>query len=323
MPTNVFDKACRFVAQLDPPAFLGWLLGLPPDGFAFRRWLETRGIPFPGDADRTNDTVASLDDPVEHGVPWAVAVEFQTRPDPDMFGRMLGYLSGLWLGLRPDEERGSRFRVGAAVVNLTGVGSASREFGWPGTPLKTHLGVIERNLEREDAGELVAGIESGRSRCLLPWVPLMAGADAPALVDRWKALAEGEPDPARRKNYAAVAVIFAGRVGRKELWGPKLEGWNVEESTVLNEWIAKAEKKAEARGEERGEARGEARGIAVGETNGRATSLLELLTERFGTVPEEVATTIRGTTDIERLRAWLRAAAVATDLPAFRLHAGI
>ncbi len=60
-------------------------------------------------------------------------VEFQTQPDPEMFGRLLGYLTGLWLMLRPDDEQGSRFHVGAAVVNLTGSGSAGRELRWPDT----------------------------------------------------------------------------------------------------------------------------------------------------------------------------------------------
>lgn len=112
MPQNVFDKASRFTADIDPPGFVGWLLGMPADAFAFRRWLNTRGVPFPGGADRISDTVAHLDDLAQHGVPWAIDVEFQVEPDPLMFGRMLGYLSGLWLALRPDEERGSRFNLG-------------------------------------------------------------------------------------------------------------------------------------------------------------------------------------------------------------------
>ncbi len=127
MPENVFDKASRFAAKLDPPGFLGWLLGMPLEAFTFRGWLDTRGVPFPGHADQISDTVARLDDPAEHGVPWAVAVEFQIEPDPLMFGRMLGYLAGLWMTLKPDEERGSRFNLGGAVVNLTGTGHASRE----------------------------------------------------------------------------------------------------------------------------------------------------------------------------------------------------
>jgi hypothetical protein len=52
---------------------------LPADRFVFRGWLDTRAVPIPGDKDRTNDTVARLDNAAEHGVPWALAVEFQTQ----------------------------------------------------------------------------------------------------------------------------------------------------------------------------------------------------------------------------------------------------
>lgn len=276
MPQNVYDKASRFAARIDPPGFFGWLLGLRADAFTFRGWLDTRGVPFPGDPDRTGDTVARLDNPTEHGLPWAVAVEFQSRPDPEMFGRLMGYLSGLWAGVRPDDERGSRFHVAAAVVNLTGTGLTSREMTWPAAGLVTQLRVVERNLEREVAEDLLAAIESGGySRCMLPWVPLLAGGDDPDLVDRWKALAAAEPDPRRRANYAVIARIFAEKAGRLDLWQAKLEGWAVEESSVVNEFIAL--------GESRGEARGRVLSLRA--------SVLRIGTKRFG----------RGPTDAQRV----------------------
>jgi hypothetical protein len=257
MPANLFDKTSRFTVKLDPQGFFSWLFGLPVDAFVFRGWLNTRTIAFPGDPDRTNDTVAWLDLVSGEEPPWAFAVEFQIRPDPDMTGRLLGYLSGLLLELRPDKERGSRFQVGAGVVNLTGHGNSSREMRWPKAGVVTHLKVVERNLEHESAEELVSAIEAGRfSLCLLPWVALMAGADDPTLVERWIRLAEGEPDSRRKAEFGVVALIFSEKAGRKELWQEKLKGWNVEESTVADDFI----KLGEARGEVRGEARGEARG---------------------------------------------------------------
>ena len=48
-----------------------------------------------------------------------------------------------------------------------------------------------------------------------------------------------------------------------------------------------------------------------GELNGAADILLELLTLKFGTLPEHVSTTVRGGT-IEQLRAWT-ADALATE----------
>jgi hypothetical protein len=188
----------------------------------------------------------------------------------------------LWLNRRPDEERGSRFHVGAAVVNLTGSGEASRNMFWPGTKLTTHLGVVERNLEREPAADLVAGIEAGRwSRCLLPWVPLLAGADDPALIDQWKRLAEMEPDSRRRAEFAGIAHLFAEKVGRKEIWQEKLKGWNVEESSVVREWMAI----------------GEARGVAANAT----ASILRLGAKQFGAASPETEAAIRAIADPARL----------------------
>jgi hypothetical protein len=104
-----------------------------------------------------------------------------------MFGRLYGLLSGgLWLARKPDAGRGSRFQLGAAVVNLTGTGSASRDMSWPAAGLHTQLVVAERNLAAEPAADLLADAEVGQRRALLPWIPLMLGGDNPDLIDRWK-----------------------------------------------------------------------------------------------------------------------------------------
>src|SRR5205823_5707490 len=130
------------------------------------------------------------------------------------------------------EERGSRFQVGAVVVNLTGSGSASRRMAWDAAGLLTEFRAVERNMEQEPGAGLLDRIEAGRvSRGVLPWVPLMAGADVPGVLGRWKRLAEAEPESRRRSDYGALARIFAERAGRKDVWATELEGWNVEEST--------------------------------------------------------------------------------------------
>jgi len=71
-----------------------------------------------------------------------------------------------------------------------------------------------------------------------------------------------------------------------------LEGWNVEESEIVKEWIAIGEK------------RGEARAVARGHVKGRVESFFEILSAKFGAVPEDVATT-------------------APDVATFRQQAGI
>jgi hypothetical protein len=99
MPINPFDQACRYLARLDPVALLSWLLNLPPS--AFQGWLDTRTIPFPGEPDRTCDTVAFLLDLTRGGIPWAVVIEFQIDPDHLMFGRLLIYMGQVWIERKP------------------------------------------------------------------------------------------------------------------------------------------------------------------------------------------------------------------------------
>ena len=90
MPTNDFDKASRYAAKLDPEAFLGWLVPGWQEAVDFGGWLETRTIPFPGEADRICDTVAKLVRRTDQDEVWAIPIEFQTKPDTDMFGRLGG-----------------------------------------------------------------------------------------------------------------------------------------------------------------------------------------------------------------------------------------
>lgn len=281
---NHFDQASRFAAKLDAPAFLSWALHAPPGAFAFRDWLDTRGVQLPGSTERTMDTVAWLDRADRNGEPWAVAVEFQSQPDPTMFGRLLGYLSGLWLVCKPDPERGSRFHLGAVVVNLTGSGVTARDMDWSAVGLRTQLLVAERNLAAEPVADLLGAIESGaRGLALLPWVPLMSGGGTADTVHRWKALASAEPDSRRRSEYAGLARVFAEKGKCRPLWDKELEGWNVEESAVVNEWIAK----------------GEARGLAL---EARAL-ILKLGAKKFGHVPASADGALRLIDSVERLEA--------------------
>jgi hypothetical protein len=282
MATNVFDKAARYAAKLDPAEFLAWALDRPPAAFDFRQWLDTRLIPFPGGDDRTGDTVAGVDNRESNGVPWAVAVEFQLEPDPLMFGRLLVYLGGIWLGIKSDSERGSRYHLGAVVVNLTGRGAATREFGWADAGLTTHLGVREWNLETESAADLLGKIETAvHSRGLLPWIPLMTGADEAGIVERWKRVAEAEPDTRRRSEYAGLAKVFADAAGRKELWVDSLERWNMRESSVVNGWIEE--------------------GRVEGHRVGQIELLEAMLTTRFGPLSDANLSALRALPD-DRLR---------------------
>lgn len=234
MPPNPYDQAARYLAKLDPTAFLRWLLtGVL---FSFRLWLDTRTIPFPGEPDRTGDTVAGLVDPAEPARWWAVPVEFQTRPDTSLFGRLLEYLGRFWRELRPPGQPTGRFQVAAAVVNLTGVGHTSRDMVMPGSSVRTCLQVVERNLAEEDAAATLAGIAAGQlGACLLPLIPLMRGGAEPGIIAQWKPLALAEPDERRRGDYGGLALVFAELAGCWPQWHQALEGWNVEVSQQVLE----------------------------------------------------------------------------------------
>ena len=161
MAVNDFDKAARYAARVDPEAFLGWVLTLPAEAFAFAGWPDTRGVVFPGGDDRTGDTVAHVTRTDTGGEPWLFAVEFQVEPDAEMFGRMLEYLGNLWRRVRPDGARGSRFAPVGVVVNLTGTGNATRQHVWPAAGVTTTLLVNERNLASESADGAVSDSASG------------------------------------------------------------------------------------------------------------------------------------------------------------------
>jgi hypothetical protein len=243
--------------------------------------------------------VAVLEDVLRGGVPWALPVEFQIEPDPLMFGRLLGYLGPLWVELKPSEERGDRFQVGAVVVNLTGRGSTAQTMDWPEAGLLTRLGVVERNLAGEDARAVLAAIGSGQTgRIVLPLIPLMQGGGDAGIMAEWVRLASAETDARRRADFGGLALVFAEAGGCRAAWKQTLKEWNMIQSQQVLEWQAEA--RAEARAEERAEA------------------LLDVLETKFGGVPTEVASAVRATTDLGRLKGWVILAVKAPSLEQFR-----
>jgi hypothetical protein len=106
---------------------------------------------------------------------------------------------------------------------------------------------------------------------------------------------EAEPDSQRRGDYGGLALVFAELAGRHSQWKLALEGWNVVVSKQVLEWETAAAAKQQA------------------------LSILRLLELRFPPgAPTELAATVRGTADIERLKQWFDAAATATSLDDFR-----
>ena len=304
MAKNHFDQASRFAVRLDPLGFLVWAFRVPDDAIAFRGWLDTRGIAFPGATDRTGDSVARVEHPEGIEPPWAIAVEFQREPDATMFGRLMIYLGHLWLDVKSDEERNSRFNVGAVVVNLTGTGRATRRMEWLATGLTTHLEVVERNMGGESADEFLTEIEGARrSRGLLPWIPLMTGADEPGIIERWKLAANADPSYRRRAEYGGLAKTFAGAMDWKDRWLTALKEWNVNESQAVLEWIAE------------GEAKGEAKACA--------NLVLKELDTKGEPVPEELVAAILAQSSVDVLMEWVATAFRCPDIANFRQRTGL
>jgi hypothetical protein len=302
--TRRYDQACRYAAKMDAVGLLCWLFGETPGQLRFRAWLDTRTLPWPGDPERTCDTVAWLSD-ADPAVEWAAAVEFCPEPDGAMFGRLLMYLGRLWQEKRPTDGRGEHFAVGAAVVNLTGRGHASQDMQLRQTGIRTLLGVAERDLADRDAAATLDGIAAQTiAPCVLPWIPLMKNGAEAAIIQQWLELAGREQESKRRSDYGGLALVFAEAADRRSVWEKAPEGWNVTDSQVVLEWMA--------------------RGRVEGLLQGQANSLLQVLARRFPPgAPAQMESTIRATADVQRLQAWLDAALAADSLEAFRQAAGI
>jgi hypothetical protein len=291
MPANPFDQASRYFAKLDSEDFLGWLLGLTLSQFAFRGWLDTRRLPFPGELDRINDTVAHIEDLQNNHEPWALILEFQIEPDALLFGRALIYGGQLWIELKPVQERGDRFNIGILIVNLTGRGRTGRTMQLKGTRIFTAMQPQEINLCELDAQSTLNDIVAGTTpRVVLPLIPLMQGGGDLAIIQQWMVIASKESDARRRGEYAGLAQVFAEATDHADVWIQALKGWNMIQSKVVNGW--KAEERVEA--------------------------LLEVLDLRFGSIPSDLETTIRAMSDLATLKKWVAAAVTAGTLADFR-----
>jgi hypothetical protein len=309
-PPNIYDQASRYGAQPDSLGYLRWVIrGLDPT-LGFHGWLDTRTVPFPGERDRTCDTVAHLAADVHSGPQYAVVNEFETDPEYEILERALEYAVRLRRALRHGPQRRGRFDVVVAVVNLAGAPQPDAlEMSLPGQQvpsLRFHL--VMRNMREENAALTLDGIAAGSiSRCLLSWISLMRGGADPDIIERWKTIAATEPEREHRATYAALVIVFAELTGCADLWRSALKEWNMRESMIVNEW------KAEARAE------GLAEGRAEGRTEGQRSALLLVLGQRFHTpVPRDLVAAVEAQSDSAVLTRWLTTALAADSLDAFR-----
>ena len=284
MATDRFDQTARFTARFDPEGFLAWLIPGLADEVRFERWLDTRAAPMPGLANQTADTVAELHALREVGPPWLLLLEFQTEPDPDMFGRLLGQLGKFWREQWPDELPGSRYQLVAAVVNLTGTkesAPSSRAYEFPLGGLGLKLTAEERHLATESAAATLEAIARGETaKSLLSFVPLMTGGGEPGIIERWLEIAGAVPDHRRRSELGTLSLTIDLKPWCDE-WRKALREWNMRESTFVQGWIDE--------------------GIEKGRILALQQMLRTQLAKRFGSVPPEVVRRIEATTDLGTL----------------------
>ena len=274
------------------------MLKLTPDQLAFRRWLDTRLLRFPGEPDRTCDTVAHVEDLKAGGVPWVQVLEFQIAPDPLMFGRLLGYFGPLWVEYKPAPERGDRFSLGGIVVNLTSAGRSSQSMDWPATGQHTGLTLVERNLAAESAADTLQAIAAGTAPAvILPWIPLMSGGADAEVIAEWKRLAERETDPRLKSDLGGLALVFSEAAGHLAVWKEALKEWNMIQSKQVLEWQAQARSETQV--------------------TTLSRSVMRVLEARFGNVPPDLSDRVRAVSDAAALDQLLVAAARSPSLEEF------
>jgi hypothetical protein len=295
---GVFDQAAHYTAKLNPAGFFRWVLARFAARFEFRRWLDTTQLTFPGEPDRVCDTVAEFVHATDPGQRWIGDTEFQAEPDADMLERLGEYAYRLRRELRFGPGQAGKYRVVSVLLNLTGPAQppeltmTEETLDDAGSRLKPVLWT----LRAEDAAATLARIAGGElERCVLPWIPLMHGAEESAIIEEWKRLAEQEPDSRLRSEYAGLALVFAELADRTAPWKQVLRGWNVRQSQQVMEW------QEEARVET------------------RRADLLCALQLRFRTeVPADLVEAVNSLTDLNELQRWFAASQTADSLETFR-----
>lgn len=312
---NWFDQAARYAIKIDAAGFLSWLLDPVAAERRFVRWLDTQSIPFPGDPDRRMDTVAEFEHVQGMAAPFALILEVQTRPDPDLDDRLLEYLGRFRREIRHGPYHRDKYDVGAAVLQLTGAGPRTPlTMELPGSQVRMAWDLRVVALRELGAAEQLARVAQGKApRAILCWIPLMqGGADAEVLTE-WRRLATLEPDPRRRSDYGGLAELFAELVDRTDPWKEALEGWNVEQSKVVSRWIEK--------GVHRGLQQGLEQGLEQGRLVGMQLAVEQVLQARFALpIPNELHEQLQHQSDHNVLVRWLTLASTANSLDEFRAN---
>jgi hypothetical protein len=291
---GVFDQAARFAAQVDPEAVVRRVLAPSGAAFSFREWLDTRTIPLPGGPDRTADLVAALED--QAGMASLLVFEFQSQHDPDKLDVTLEEAGILRGHARHGADRQGKYRVLTALVYLQGhCPEAVLDMTLPGGFGTRHAPLVW-NVADDNAPATLEAVASGTvSWGMLFWAPLMAEGQQEVVIARWReVVVQVVPDARARGNLAGIALVLAELVGRRAEWQRGLEGFEMTESQVVNEWISQGMLKEGRR------------------------NLLEVLEARFPrAVPNDVVQLIQQQDSLDLLHDWLKAAVRAPTFEQF------
>jgi hypothetical protein len=305
-----YDQVEHIAIRLDAAGQMRWLVrGLHRD-LSFARWLETQSSGAPGEKERRADLVAELVSQSGTQQPWACLVEAQGQREADLLLRALEYLARLGRELRHRPHGRDRYPMMAVILNLDDYVETDT-LNWTPPVEGGSFGLTWRvwvhNLRVEPAVKVLDEIEAGViARSVLSWVPLMAGADDPVLIQRWRRLAEQELDRSLRASYGGLALVFAEKAGRDAIWCKELEGFNVQESAILKGW----------RKEWTDEARKSEREATLRETL-RYTTLYTLRARWANLLTPELVALVEAQTDPEVLTRWFELATGAETLDKF------
>ncbi len=203
----------------------------------------------------------------------------------------------LWLTVKPASLPGDRYELLGLIINLTGVGDAARQCRL--STAEWTLRPLELNLATLDASGLLEQIAGGTApRELLAFIPLLQGAEQDGIIQRWRKIVDLETDLHRQGDYS-LALVFAERVNRFDVWQNAMEGLSMIESPLIAQLLAEADSKA------------------------KAEMLLRAIQKRRWELPEEISVAIRACTDGEQLGRWFDVALDAQTLEQFRQQTGL
>ncbi len=296
---GIYDQAARFAGHAAPSAVTDRLLARTGIALLFRSWMDTRTLPLPGGPERIADLVASLEQPDPKQL-WLMLLEFQAQIDAQKLDVTLEEVAILRCRARHGPDGQGKYKVAAGLVYLRG--KCPEEVLDMTLPngLGTRHAPLVWNVGEDNAVQTIEGVAAGRlSWGMLFWAPLMAEGGEDETITRWKeVVAATVPDRRMRGNLAGIALIFAELAGCVPTWKRGLEGWEMTESQVVNEWISQGE--------------------AKGKLEERRQKLVRLLERKFpGLVPKDVTQLINQQESLELLDDWFDAAIPVGSLDEF------